>query len=63
MLNTHNITLIKDIAKADVAVMKAEEEAKAKAAAIPWYKTNAFIFGTMGTVLLIVIIIIATIKK
>ena len=62
MLNTHNITLIKDIAKADVAVMKAEEEAKAKAAAIPWYKTNAFIFGTMGAIALILVIFIATKK-
>ena len=62
MTNIHNLTLIKGFAVANKDALIAEDD-KTKAAAIPWYKTNAFIFGTMGTVLLIVIIIIATIKK
>jgi len=61
MLNTHNITLLHAIAVANKDTL-VKEEAKAKAAAIPWYKTNAFIFGTMGAIALILVIFIATKK-
>ena len=60
MLKSKNINLISAMSIANT--IPAHKEV-AKVDAVPWYKTNAFIFGTMGTILLIIVIIIATTKK
>ena len=66
MKNSFNISSIKAVALAKPALL-IKENAKAENLAvtddIPWYKSNYFIFGTMGTVLLIVIIISFKTKK